>query len=72
VTWLSSADAGEDQEAFAQVRQDLPDTGRWILRDPKIKEWLDASDCSMLNFWLNGKPGAGKLHLLAVIFVVNQ
>jgi hypothetical protein len=61
VAWLSSVDVSEDHDAFVKVRQEFPDTGQWILRGPKIKEWLDASDCSVPMFWLNGIPGAGNI-----------
>lgn len=60
INWLSAADASLDQEAFASARQDIPDSGRWILGEPKIKDWLDPKDSSVPIFWLNGIPGAGK------------
>lgn len=67
VAWLSSADPSEDHDAFLKAKEDFPDTGQWILRDPKIMEWLDASDCSVPMFWLNGIPGAGKTILASVV-----
>jgi hypothetical protein len=62
VNWLSAADASLDQEAFAATRHDLPNTGRWILNEPKVKEWLDPNDLTVPLFWLNGIPGAGTLN----------
>ena len=59
VNWLSAADAHDDQDAFAAIRHDIPDTGRWILEESKIKDWLDPSQSSVPIIWLNGKPGAG-------------
>jgi hypothetical protein len=59
INWLSAADPSEDQEACAIVRQDIHDTGRWILKEPIVKDWLDPDECSVNIFWLNGIPGAG-------------
>jgi hypothetical protein len=59
VNWLFAADAHDDQDAFVATRHDIPDTGRWILEEPKIKDWLDPSQSSVTIVWLNGKPGAG-------------
>jgi hypothetical protein len=63
VNWLSAADSSLDQEAFAATRNNIPDTGCWILRDPKVKDWLDPAECSVPVFWLHGIPGAGELPL---------
>jgi len=62
VNWLSAADASLDQEAFAATRHDLPDTGRWILNESKVMEWLEPNDLTVPLFWLNGIPGAGTLN----------
>lgn len=59
VNWLSAADAALDQEEFANKRQYTPDSGRWILKEPKIKDWFDPADSSVPIFWLSGIPGAG-------------
>jgi hypothetical protein len=59
VNWLSAADAGLDQEDFAAKRQVVPDSGRWILEESKVKNWLEPADSSLPIFWLNGIPGAG-------------
>jgi hypothetical protein len=60
INWLSAADASLDQEAFASTRHDIPDTSCWILNEPKVKDWLNPSECSVPVFWLNGIPGAGR------------
>ena len=60
VNWLSAADAALDQEDFVSKRQVVPGSGRWVLEEPKIKDWLDLADSSVPIFWLNGIPGAGK------------
>lgn len=60
VKWLSAADAALDQEDFAAKRQYTPNSGRWILEEPKVKDWFDPADSSLPIFWLSGIPGAGK------------
>jgi hypothetical protein len=62
INWLSAADPSEDQEACTAVRQDIHDTGRWILKEPIVKDWLDPDECSVNIFWLNGIPGAGEFN----------
>src|SRR5213078_3809079 len=57
INWLSAADAYIDQDAFAATRHNIPNTGRWILEEPKIKDWLDSSQSLLTTVWLNGKPG---------------
>jgi hypothetical protein len=64
VNWLSAADAGLDQEDFAGKRQVVPDSGRWILEESKVKNWLEPADSSLPIFWLNGIPGAGNADCL--------
>jgi hypothetical protein len=64
VNWLSAADPHIDQEAFAATRHDIPDTGRWILEEPMIKDWTDPCQRLTPIIWLKGKPGAGQLSLL--------
>ena len=60
VNWLSAADAALDHEDFAAKRHYVPDSGRWILEEQKIKDWLDPMESSVPIFWINGIPGAGK------------
>lgn len=60
VNWLSAADTVLDHEDFASRRQYTPDSGRWILKEPKVKDWLDPANSSVPIFWLHGIPGAGK------------
>ncbi|KAE9372535.1 hypothetical protein N431DRAFT_536388 [Stipitochalara longipes BDJ] len=67
INWLSAADADDDQVAFSAARQDIPDTGRWILDQPNIKTWLDPRQDTVPIVWLNGKPGAGKTILASVL-----
>jgi hypothetical protein len=60
IQWLSATDSDTDQEVFTSTRHDIPDTGRWILNETKVKSWLDPNQSSVPIIWLNGKPGAGK------------
>ena len=50
VSWLSAADAALNQEDFAAERQVVPGSGRWILEEPKVKDWLDPADSSVPIF----------------------
>ncbi|KAH9212710.1 hypothetical protein DL95DRAFT_508617 [Leptodontidium sp. 2 PMI_412] len=67
LNWLSAADSIIDQEAALKVRKDLPMTGQWILRDPKVKTWLDPTSSLVTTLWMNGIPGAGKTILSSVV-----
>jgi hypothetical protein len=62
INWLSSADAHLDQEASAAARRDYPRACRWILEKPEIRAWYDPDDSLVRLVWVNGIPGAGKLH----------
>jgi len=61
INWLSAPDASLDQEACVSKREDIPETGQWILENPKVKDWLDPANSSVPVFWVNGIPGAGEL-----------
>lgn len=37
--WLNSSDNKITYEAACATRQTYPDSGKWLLRDPKVKEW---------------------------------
>jgi hypothetical protein len=50
VNWLFAVDAALDQEDFANKRQIVPESGRWILEEPKVREWLNPADCSIPTF----------------------
>ncbi|KAF8457906.1 hypothetical protein BDZ91DRAFT_852248 [Kalaharituber pfeilii] len=65
--WLAAADTRVDQESFEELRHEYPGTGSWILKDERIKRWLDASKITDTELWLFGVPGAGKTVLASVI-----
>ncbi|KAK0710004.1 hypothetical protein B0T26DRAFT_861233 [Lasiosphaeria miniovina] len=69
--WMSSPGVPQSEyhSQFRSVRHDFQDTGIWILDEPKLLNWMMARDeppvYSML--WLNGRKGAGKTTLAALI-----
>jgi len=58
-SWLSAASSDVDQENAAKVREDYPNTGRWLLKQDLVRSWCDPRSSSIPLLWLNGKPGAG-------------
>ena len=50
-----------DQEETAEIRQDYPDSGKWILKHPYLREWMDLTRPNVPVLWVNGIPGAGIL-----------
>lgn len=68
VNWLSAADAALDQEDFSAKRQYTADSGRWILEEPRVKEWFDPAGSSVPIFWLSGIPGAGNKTLSSNLY----
>jgi hypothetical protein len=58
IEWLSSDHTYRvKQQALRRIRSHLPQTTQWILKDPRIKDWLEHSEIP--TFWLCGIPGAG-------------
>ncbi|KAK3349253.1 hypothetical protein B0T25DRAFT_547537 [Lasiosphaeria hispida] len=54
-------------EKQLKVRADFQDTGKWILTETKILNWIKAEIPTESIMWLNGKKGAGKTVLTSVI-----
>ena len=50
-----------DHEQAVEIRQEHPDTGRWILEVGQLKRWMDPLATDVLILWVNGIPGAGML-----------
>ena len=48
-----------DHEGAAEIRQDYPESGKWILRHPFLRDWLDFTRPNVPALWVNGIPGAG-------------
>ena len=59
LNWLSSTDVKLDQEIYMTVRDEVPDSGLWILHNEKIKTWANLDSSLIPCLWLNGIPGAG-------------
>ena len=50
-----------DHEAFTELRQEYPPSGRWILQHPFFRNWKDFTCPHADLLWINGIPGAGIL-----------
>jgi hypothetical protein len=59
VSWLSAADSASDHEDSLAVQEKDPDSGRWLLEQHLIKDWVNLHRSSEPVLWINGKPGAG-------------
>ena len=51
-----------DHEQAVEIRQEHPDTGRWILEVRQLKQWMDPLATDVPVLWVNGIPGAGMLN----------
>lgn len=63
--WLNAPDAVEIHEDLVTMRNDFfkatnVQTGRWIIHDEKVKNWLDLDVPKTSTMWVHGIPGAGK------------
>jgi hypothetical protein len=65
-SWLSAASSDVDQENAMKVREDYPDTGRWLLKQSQIRAWCDPGSSSTPLLWLNGIPGAGMNFIISL------
>ena len=45
--------------SYRQVRQEHPNTARWIFRQEAVKNWLATDPPATPSLWINGIPGAG-------------
>ncbi|KAH7381988.1 hypothetical protein BKA64DRAFT_584001 [Cadophora sp. MPI-SDFR-AT-0126] len=64
--WFSASNSTEaDHESCQKAKS--PGTGVWILKNEKVRNWLqpDVPESSLL--WVNGIPGAGKTILASII-----
>ena len=53
-----------DHEGATEIRQEYPESGRWILQHPCLKDWKDFTcpkSPPTTVLWINGIPGAGIL-----------
>ncbi|XXG96436.1 hypothetical protein Hte_002719 [Hypoxylon texense] len=58
--WLSAPNVENDQRHYSKIREEYPDTGRWLLRARAFEEWFDPR-CPTIPplLWMTGIPGAG-------------
>ncbi|RYP46658.1 hypothetical protein DL768_007171 [Monosporascus sp. mg162] len=67
-TWLHATSCANEQKRYSDIRQEFPGTGRWLLDNQSIKEWMDPKYPTIPPLlWLNGIPGAGKTILASLI-----
>lgn len=57
--WVSGAKSMVDHESTCEVRSDYPESGKWILKNEKFRNWRHAEGPISSVLWLNGIPGAG-------------
>ena len=50
-----------DHEGVLETREEYPESGRWILRHPCLRNWMDFTHPNIPLLWVNGIPGAGIL-----------
>ncbi|KAK7031953.1 ankyrin [Favolaschia claudopus] len=62
IEWLSPLNFFIRQQDISRTRQ--PETGEWLLKDPKFKEWELATGAVL---WCSGIPGAGKTVLASLV-----
>ncbi|RYP30902.1 hypothetical protein DL767_006034 [Monosporascus sp. MG133] len=67
-TWLHATSCANEQKRYSDIQRDFPGTGRWLLDNQSIKEWMDPIYPTIPPLlWLNGIPGAGKTILASLI-----
>ncbi|KAL6401434.1 putative zinc finger protein [Ilyonectria robusta] len=71
IHWLHSPGMEEPeiqyQNEFLKIRSEYPDTGKWILREDKVQDWIEADIPDHSLLWIHGKKGAGKTILASLI-----
>ncbi len=60
ISWLSADDRRQEAEHLRRSMLRHPGTFEWICTSEQIKDWLK-DDHNNPIFWMNGKPGAGKV-----------
>lgn len=58
--WLSPFMPEGLQDSYRAIRSGYPESGRWVLDNSKMQDWLCPRYCSNPLLWLNGLPGAGQ------------
>lgn len=60
------------QDEFLNIRSEYPDTGKWILREDKVQDWIEADIPDHSLMWIHGKKGAGMCHILSRNMYTNS
>ncbi|VUC22967.1 unnamed protein product [Clonostachys rosea] len=61
--WLKASDVEVDHHNLCQLREQYPDSGRWLLQNTTFSQWFDQRFPPIPPLlWINGIPGAGKVH----------
>ncbi|KAH7333141.1 hypothetical protein BKA65DRAFT_40515 [Rhexocercosporidium sp. MPI-PUGE-AT-0058] len=64
--WFSAARSiQQDHNTFLRARSH--GTGDWILKEEKVRNWLEVDVPESSILWINGIPGAGKTILTSII-----
>ena len=50
-----------DQDKAKETRQEYPESGKWILQNAFLRDWMDLHCPDVPLLWVNGIPGAGIL-----------
>ena len=66
VSWLSSAEADQEDFLHNMANKRQADVCDWILSDDNISSWIGEGP-ERETVWLTGKPGAGKSFLCSMI-----
>lgn len=61
VTWLSAADSTSDHDDSLAAQESLTDSGKWLLKQDLIRDWIVISPVVEPWLWISGKPGAGMM-----------
>ncbi|KAK8084662.1 Ankyrin repeat-containing protein [Apiospora hydei] len=66
--WLNPPSIENDQYELSKVWKRYPGSGRWLLQNQSMKEWLDPLFPTIPPLlWMHGMPGAGKTVLSSII-----
>lgn len=58
--WLDIP-TSDDQYRHRLTRSLCPDSGQWLLSDPRFDSWYSLDFCSTPLLWMMGIPGAGEI-----------
>ncbi|KAK8044966.1 hypothetical protein PG993_004990 [Apiospora rasikravindrae] len=69
--WLNPPNIENDQYELSKIWKKCPGSGRWLLENQSMKEWIDPLFPTIPPLlWMHGMPGAGKTVLAS--FIVDE